>query len=490
MNRELLAKIDNWFANHRAELVEDLKRISRVPSVSAPWTPDCGMDRESYGPFGPACKQALEEMLQIGREHGFDTENYEFYVGSIGVSPSSMANTIGFWNHLDVVPVGNGWSQDPFEPVEKDGFLIGRGVQDNKGPAIGMVYLMQCIRELGIPMKHDLRLFVGCDEERGMDDLKYYTEHYSCPKLSMIADCGFPVCYGEKGIIEGQYVMTNEVSGDVLEALGGSASNMIPDKAWVLLAKKDGLLDQILAEKEEKNFGQIAVTEEADGIRVTASGTSRHSAFPAGSINAIHELSLFLMDAGFLCEGDRKQFSFLEMSTREYYGQVPGIDYEDEVSGKTTCAGTVLRMEGRTITLNLNIRYSITANSDQMIERLGAFAQENCAFWRLERDSKPGYFPKEHPAVSFLTDLYNEWAGLDTKAFVMGGGTYARKLPNAFAYGIGGMQENEDDKERKARLFRAGTGGAHEPDEGLNLRLFFEAMKFYTLAVIELDQVI
>ena len=198
MNRELLAKIDNWFANHRAELVEDLKRISRVPSVSAPWTPDCGMDRESYGPFGPACKQALEEMLQIGREHGFDTENYEFYVGSIGVSPSSMANTIGFWNHLDVVPVGNGWSQDPFEPVEKDGFLIGRGVQDNKGPAIGMVYLMQCIRELGIPMKHDLRLFVGCDEERGMDDLKYYTEHYSCPKLSMIADCGFPVCYGEK----------------------------------------------------------------------------------------------------------------------------------------------------------------------------------------------------------------------------------------------------------------------------------------------------
>jgi len=178
------------------------------------------------------------------------------------------------------------------------------------------------------------------------------------------------------------------------------------------------------------------------------------------------------------------------MGTREYYGETEGIDFEDEISGKTTCAGTVLRLEGRVMTLNLNIRYSITADSEKMIERLGTYAAEYGAYWRLERDSKPGYFPKEHPAVSFLTDLFNEWSEQEKEAFVMGGGTYARKLPNAFAYGLSGMVETDEEKALKKTLFRPGTGGAHEPDEALYLRTYFEGLKFYTLAMIELDQVI
>ena len=69
----------------------------------------------------------------------------------------------------------------------------------------------------------------------------------------------------------------------------------------------------------------------------------------------------------------------------------------------------------------------------------------------------------------------------------MGGGTYARKLPRAFAYGVGGMQELEVDKEVKQKLFRPGHGGAHEPDEGLNVRLLVEAMKIYTMGMIAMN---
>ena len=491
MNQELISKIDGWFEEHRENLIEDLKRIVRIPSVSDTWKEGCGVSLQEHGgPFGWECKKALEEMLLIGREHGFDTENYEDYVGSIGVKGSDMSNTIGFWNHLDVVPVGSGWSQDPFEPTEKDGFLIARGVGDNKGPAVGMLYLMQCIRELGIEMKHNLRLFVGCNEETGMEDMIYYTKNYPCPKLSLIPDCGFPVCYGEKGIIEGQFVLNNEISADIISISGGNASNIIPDYAEISLVRKDGLLECIAAEKAKKQAELITVEELDDSIKIEASGTSCHSAFPQGSRNAIHELAAFLMDSEFLCEADRKQFAFLEMGTREYYGETEGIDFEDEISGKTTCAGTVLRLEGRVMTLNLNIRYSITADSEKMIERLGTYAAEYGAYWRLERDSKPGYFPKEHPAVSFLTDLFNEWSEQEKEAFVMGGGTYARKLPNAFAYGLSGMVETDEEKALKKTLFRPGTGGAHEPDEALYLRTYFEGLKFYTLAMIELDQVI
>ena len=92
--------------------------------------------------------------------------------------------------------------------------------------------------------------------------------------------------------------------------------------------------------------------------------------------------------------------------------------------------------------------------------------------------------------MDFLTDLYNDWSGEHTEPFVMGGGTYARKLPNAFAYGIGGMRKTPEDLAAEQKLFRPGTGGAHEPDEGLNLRMYFAAMKFLTTAVIQLDQIL
>ncbi len=325
--------------------------------------------------------QALEEMLAICREHGFHCENHGNIVGSIGGEEKHWDNLIGFWNHLDIVPTGNGWENGPFDPVVKNRFLIGRGVQDNKGPAVGILYVMECLRELKVPLKHELCLFVGTDEERGMEDMEYYTAHYPAPKLSMTPDSGFPVCYGEKGILEGQMVTEGAMSAQVLEARGGNASNMIPDRAWAVLADREELLAEL----------------------------SR------------------------LC------------------GAEVGIAYRDQVSGQTTCAGTVLAMEEGHLSLILNIRYAITAKDQEDIAALTAYGAANGIRFRLERNSRPGYFPKEHPAVDILTDVYNELTGSDAKSYVMGGG--------------------------------------HEPDEALNLRLFVEAMKIYAYAIAALNDV-
>ena len=116
-------------------------------------------------------------------------------------------------------------------------------------------------------------------------------------------------------------------------------------------------------------------------------------------------------------------------------------------------------------------------------------AGQNGMCWELERDSAPNYFPKEHPAVKLLTDLYNEITGEQRESFVMGGGTYARKLPRAFAYGVGGMKESEEDLRVRKELFSPGHGGAHEPDEGLNLRLLTEALKIYAMAMVAMNDV-
>ena len=425
---EVYARVSQWFDDHMDELTEDIKRIVRFPSVA-----DHNAKPEE-GPFGQACRDVLDHMLSLGREYGFHTENKEYYVGTIGTEQPDWNNTIGMWNHLDVVPTGVGWAHDPFDPYIKDDFLIGRGVADNKGPAVAMLYIMRCLRDLNIPMKHDLCLFVGCDEEQGMEDMKYYTSKYPTPALSLIADTGFPVCYGEKGILEGKSI-TGILSDDIVEFYGGNASNMIPDRAFMTL-KKELTPQQIAALQEQ--FGERIIVTYGDGLlKLTAIGTSKHSAAPEGSINAIHELAAFVGQTDLLCENDRKYMDFIAYATSDFYGQ-----WADKIS-----------------------------------------TNHGCCFEPIS-DSAPGYFPRERKVVGLLTDVFNELTGLDRKPYVMGGGTYARKLPNAVAYGLGGVPRSAD---APRPITEKGHGGAHEPDEMVDLRNQLEAAKIFAMALITLN---
>ncbi len=51
----------------------------------------------------------------------------------------SGAPHFGFAGHLDVVPPGDGWDSDPFEPVIADGVLTGRGANDMKSAIAAFV---------------------------------------------------------------------------------------------------------------------------------------------------------------------------------------------------------------------------------------------------------------------------------------------------------------------------------------------------------------
>jgi len=69
--------------------------------------------------------------------------------------------------HFDTVPAGDGWETDPFDLVDRDGRLIGRGVKDNKGPMAAMMVAAQWLKAHEADLKGTL-LFVGAaDEEAG-----------------------------------------------------------------------------------------------------------------------------------------------------------------------------------------------------------------------------------------------------------------------------------------------------------------------------------
>ncbi|MCZ6603177.1 MAG: M20/M25/M40 family metallo-hydrolase, partial [Planctomycetota bacterium] len=70
--------------------------------------------------------------------------------------------------HVDVVGIEEGkWTVDPFEAVEKDGFIWGRGAVDDKGMAACAIEVLRLLARDKVKLKRDVILALTCDEESG-----------------------------------------------------------------------------------------------------------------------------------------------------------------------------------------------------------------------------------------------------------------------------------------------------------------------------------
>jgi succinyl-diaminopimelate desuccinylase len=190
---QFLEKIDRWFDEHRNEFIQDLLEWVSFPSIADEKLAQDGK------PFGNEVDRVFEHVKARAKALGFKTESHEGYAISVLSDDRENAQELGLVSHLDVVPAGDHWSFPPFEPFERDGFVIGRGSSDNKGPALLDLYLLRAFRDLDVSLHHKLRIIYGGAEEIGMNDLKYFAKNGPVPRYSIITDGGFPVNYAQKG---------------------------------------------------------------------------------------------------------------------------------------------------------------------------------------------------------------------------------------------------------------------------------------------------
>ena len=129
--------------------------------------------------------------------------------------------------------------------------------------------------------------------------------------------------------------------GNLIDFHAGSVVNVIPSKAEVLLS------DVSLEEVKRQLGDQEALTAEADGphVRITATGISRHAAFPEGAVNAVQVLAAALSGTTLLQGSCADAVKGLAELTSDFYGAGADISFEDEASGKLTAVGSVVRME-------------------------------------------------------------------------------------------------------------------------------------------------
>ena len=474
MNQDLYTLVDKWVEENRNDLVENIIELVKIPSISD--------EDATQKPFGTACREVIAKMIEIAERYGFSTKNYEDYCMSAWIDgqEDDVGNCIGIWGHLDVVPAGDNWINSPFDPVERDGFLIGRGVEDNKGPAVASMFALRCLHELGVKLQHQLRIFTGGNEECGMKDVTYYTEKYTCPKLSLVADGGFPVGFAEKGILEVDLIGDQVFSEDIISLSGGLVSNMVPDSAEIIMKCSDKTMH---AKKFLPPDFQI---EESHNLVIRAKGISRHSASPQGGMNAITKLVHGLLYSGILSEEDEAAILFLTQVNLGFSGRGLDIICSDEISGELTCVGSIISLdEMRRPVLHVNIRYPVTKDQDELIHSMEEAGKKKDFHIHVRRASAPNLFPKEHPVVTTLTRVYNEITDNTEAPYSMSGGTYARKLPNALIFGMG--MPSDSNAIEKLQL-PDGHGGGHAPDEALNINSLLQAVKIYCMALAEIDK--
>ena len=130
-----LSDIKRFAETHERDIVRDIARLVRIPSVEGPAEPGA--------PFGIESRKALDCALQIAEELGLDTVNCENKIGYATIGTDHGQGYLATITHVDVVPAGDGWSADPFTLREREGYLIGRGVMDDKGPSVLCLYALK-----------------------------------------------------------------------------------------------------------------------------------------------------------------------------------------------------------------------------------------------------------------------------------------------------------------------------------------------------------
>ena len=173
MDQALNQKIDAFIAANKEQILEDIAALVAINSVEG--TPEEG------APFGAGPRAALDKTLELAAGMGLATRNCENYIGYAELAGADPEKYLATICHVDVVPVGNGWSQEPFKMQIRDGWMIGRGVADDKGPMVATLYALKFLKEEGVSLRYPIRAMVGDNEETHMNDVEYYLKNYPAP---------------------------------------------------------------------------------------------------------------------------------------------------------------------------------------------------------------------------------------------------------------------------------------------------------------------
>lgn len=407
-------------------LLKSLQESIRIRSVEDTPSEDA--------PYGQGIRTCLDHALRTARELGFTAVDMDHQMGWCEYGDGE--EMIAVLGHLDVVPEGEGWSFDPFGGKIADGKLFGRGAMDDKGPTFAALYALAALRDSKLPLKRRIRILFGTNEETGSNDMKYYKNHGGeLPVMGITPDGEYPVINGEKGIINADFKTDYTQSGELILAqiTGGDAPNVVPASAGAVLHCSPELAAEMMGTLAGEEHLTCTKTEE--GFRILAAGISAHGATPELGLNAIG-LLLRALDKLPLSAPLSERIHFLSESIGlESDGSSLNIALSDEPSGKLTFNLGTIQGDDSSFSIRTNYRYPVTKTYEDCAPALNQTFKD-ASFIQVKELHKPClYLPEDSELVQTLLRVYAEQTGLPAIAKSIGGGTYAKAIPNVVAFG-------------------------------------------------------
>lgn len=469
-------KITAWIENNKSKIIDYWCELIKVPSIKS--------EGKENAPFGENCAKALSLANSIFVKEGFEGELFE-KSGYALTRYGKGEKKIGLFSHSDVVPVGGDWLYTkPFEPIIKDGSLIGRGAEDNKSGIMAALCLYEILRDCDIPLNSRLETFIGSDEECDMNDLRAYLSEQVQPDVSLVPDADFPCSVGEKGIYH-FWCESEKKFSDIIDFSGGEAFNIVLDKAEVKLKLTDELFNELTELTQDKN--EFSLLSDGDTITLVAKGIAKHASIPDGSINAAYIASQLLSKCKSLSGSDADILSNAAEILSDSYGKGIGVTHDDVNFGRLTSVNGIVKVKDGKLCLSFDCRYGDTLDADYL-ESESERVLKSKGFVVTYKNNSAGFsIDKDSKIPEVLEDIYAEISGERLDRVLMSGGTYARKIKNAFSIGTFVIKK---DRVAPILTMPEGHGGPHQCDEKIDLEGFFEAVRILTHYVLALDKII
>lgn len=438
------------YANeNKNEFLNDLKELLKIDTVLIE------QPNIKEAPFGPKLVKALNYMLELGKASGFDVKNIDNVAGHIEYGEGE--EVVGVLCHLDVVPTGEGWLYPPFCPTIVDGKIYARGALDDKGACISSLYALKALKESGAKLNKKIRLIFGTDEETDSRGIKRYLQVEKMPDLGFSPDADYPLIYGEKGILSFDLERYN-INDEIVEFNAGDRYNVVPETAWVIL-KNDYKKQYIDFLKQNNYQGEIKEN------KYIMYGKRAHAMEPKNGINAILRLIEFLntiIDEPFL----KFIYSNFISSRLETIGE----NFTDPEMGDLTSNLAILNIKNQKGKCGINFRYPTNWKKQLFFGKINNLAKVSNININILGDSEPHYVSKEDELVKVLHQAYKKYTNDDkTQPMTIGGGTYARSLKRAVAFGP--MMPGREDVVHQVNEY------AYIDDLLLSVAIYAEALK-------------
>jgi len=396
-------------------------------------------------------------LTATGQALGFTVSNAGL-VTEIELSGPEGAPVLGLLVHGDVQPVeATKWTIPPFDGVARDGYVLGRGAADDKGPLVQALLSMKALRESGVARTHTIRLLVGSDEESANRDIAEYLKTHRPPDYSLVLDSAFPVVVGEKAwnLLTLTTPLDERAGGKafpyrVTDLEAGLAPSIVPDQARIVLRWKSGkpnwepLVEQLRTRKLPEGT-RLELDARGDTLTVVVRGKSAHGGVNLeGGRNALVALAE-IIEGELPAGGANDLLGAARLAGQDLYGTGFGLTEADPLWGRyavnvATIQSAPADHVDRQLAINLRRPPPLTgpeleAKLDAWVKELNARTGGHLATGGVF-DNEPLVFDPAAKIVKRLMAAYVRATGTAAPPAISGGGTYAKRMPNSIAFGM------------------------------------------------------